>query len=123
MGSCSFRSEDRETLSSDQSTGIRSSGEDLSAPPNPPRYNPGSACRATALDPISGTDVMEPASPEARLLGHVEWDREAAASDCVRLRATVEGRRLVLRNQFVHVRDEDGPRSGFLARVAAGPFF
>lgn len=66
---------------------------------------------------------MPDTKPESPLLGHIEWDTESASSDTVRLRASVENRRLVVRNEFVQIRDEEGPRSGFLARVAAGPFF
>src|SRR5205085_9361159 len=62
-------------------------------------------------------------SPEARLIGHVDWDTEAAASERVRLRAPVASRHRVVRNQYVQVRDAEGPRTGFLARVASGPFF
>src|SRR5260370_30907426 len=58
-----------------------------------------------------------------RLLGHVEWDGAAAQSDRVFLKATVERGRRLTRNQYVRIRDEDGTRSGFLARLVAGPFF
>jgi hypothetical protein len=63
------------------------------------------------------------AEQDYRLLGHVEWDGAAATSDRVLLRATVEHGRRLMRNQYVRIRDEDGARSGFLARVVAGPFF
>jgi DNA helicase HerA-like ATPase len=66
---------------------------------------------------------MTEANPEARLLGHVAWDGATATSERVLVRATVVHRRLVQRNQYVRVQDEDGARSGFLARIVAGPFF
>jgi DNA helicase HerA-like ATPase len=66
---------------------------------------------------------MAQAEREARLLGHVAWDGSTATSERVMLRATVVNRQMVERNQFVRIKDEDGPRSGFLARIVAGPFF
>ena len=60
---------------------------------------------------------------QARLLGQVAWDGSAATSERVLLRAAVVNRRLLERNQYVRIHDEDGVRSGFLARVVAGPFF
>ena len=60
---------------------------------------------------------------EAPLLGHVAWDGTTATSERVLLRAGVRNRGLVERNQYVRIQDEDGVRSGFLARVVAGPFF
>src|SRR5438270_8467 len=66
---------------------------------------------------------MAEADPEARLLGHVAWDGSAATSERVLLRAGILNRSLVERNQYVRIQEEDGMRSGFLARVVAGPFF
>jgi hypothetical protein len=66
---------------------------------------------------------MTQANPSARLLGHVAWDGSLATSERVQLRASVTNRRLVERNQYVRIQDEDGNRSGFLARVLSGPFF
>jgi hypothetical protein len=60
---------------------------------------------------------------EARLVGHVAWDGSKAISERVLLRASVANRALVERNQYVRIQDENGPRSGFLARVLSGPFF
>jgi hypothetical protein len=53
----------------------------------------------------------------------VAWDGSTATSERVLLRAAVANRRLVERNQYVRIQDEDGRRSGFLARVVRGPFF
>ncbi len=58
-----------------------------------------------------------------RLLGNVAWDGSAATSDRVLLRASVVNRRLIARNQFVRIQDEEGVRAGFLARIVRGPFF
>src|SRR5438477_5841631 len=58
-----------------------------------------------------------------RLLGQVTWDGSAATSERVLLRASVADRRLVERNRYVRILDEDGMRSGFLGRVITGPFF
>jgi hypothetical protein len=66
---------------------------------------------------------MAATDQEARLLGHVAWDGSTATSERVLLRAAVANRRLVERNQYVRIQDEDGRRSGFLARVVRGPFF
>jgi hypothetical protein len=60
---------------------------------------------------------------QGRLLGQVAWDGSTATSERVLLRATVVARRLVERNRYVRIQDEDGVRSGFLARVITGPFF
>jgi hypothetical protein len=60
---------------------------------------------------------------EAKLLGHVAWDGATATSERVLLRASVTNRRLLERNQYVRIQDEDGVRTGFLARVTSGPFF
>ncbi|MCI0460563.1 MAG: ATP-binding protein [Gemmataceae bacterium] len=60
---------------------------------------------------------------EAKLLGHVAWDGTTATNERVLLRAHVLNRRLLERNQYVRIDDEDGIRAGFLARVVAGPFF
>jgi DNA helicase HerA-like ATPase len=62
-------------------------------------------------------------SQEAGLLGHVAWDGSTAVSERVLLRGLMTKRRLIERNQYVRIQDEDGPRSGFLARIVAGPFF
>src|SRR5437763_5355478 len=66
---------------------------------------------------------MIEANREARLLGHVAWDGATATSERVLLRASVLNRRRVERDQYVRIRDEEGARSGFLARVVTGPFF
>src|SRR5436190_563608 len=70
----------------------------------------------------AGRPMAEP-NREARLLGHVAWDGPPATSERVLLRAGVANRRLLERNQYVRIQDEDGVRSGFLARVVSGPFF
>jgi DNA helicase HerA-like ATPase len=62
-------------------------------------------------------------TPDFCLLGEVAFDGPQATSDRVLLRAPLDHSRRVLRNQYVRIVDEDGPRSGFLARVVAGPFF
>jgi uncharacterized protein len=56
-------------------------------------------------------------------LGNVSWDGSNATSERVLLRTNVHNRRLVERNQYVRIEDEEGGRTGFLARVVAGPFF
>jgi uncharacterized protein len=66
---------------------------------------------------------MALADQEARLLGHVAWDGSTATSERALLRASVANRRLVERNQYVRIHDEEGARSGFLARILTGPFF
>ncbi len=66
---------------------------------------------------------MAEAEAKARLVGEVAWDGAAATSERVLLRASVVSRRLVERNQYLRIQDEDGARTGFLARVVAGPFF
>ena len=66
---------------------------------------------------------MAEADHEDRLLGRVAWDGSTATSERVMLRAVVANRRLVERNQYVRIEDNDGVRSGFLARVLTGPFF
>ena len=66
---------------------------------------------------------MAEADREERPLGQIAWDGSTATSERVLLRAPVLNRRLVDRNQYVRIKDEDGARSGFLARVVAGPFF
>jgi uncharacterized protein len=60
---------------------------------------------------------------DLRHLGQVEWDGADAVNDRVLLRAPYQNSSRVLRNQYVHIRDEEGPRTGFLARIVAGPFF
>jgi DNA helicase HerA-like ATPase len=66
---------------------------------------------------------MMETEPRARLVGHVAWDGSTATSERVLLRAAVANRHLVERNLYLRIQDEEGERSGFLARVAAGPFF
>jgi DNA helicase HerA-like ATPase len=56
-------------------------------------------------------------------LGHVAWDGSTATSERVLLRANVVDRLHIERNQFVRILDDNGIRSGFLARIVAGPFF
>ncbi len=58
-----------------------------------------------------------------RYLGTIAWDGPAATSDRVLLHAPLENDRRILRNQYVRIHDEDGVRTGFLARIVAGPFF
>jgi len=60
---------------------------------------------------------------EAALLGQIAWDGSTATSERVILRAAVANRQVVERNHYVHIHDEGGVRSGFLARVVTGPFF
>jgi len=66
---------------------------------------------------------MTEGNQAARLLGHVAWDGSTATSERVQLRTTVANRRLVERNRYVRIQDEEGMRSGFLARILTGPFF
>jgi hypothetical protein len=66
---------------------------------------------------------MTNASPGATLLGEVTWDGSTATSERVLLRAHLPNRKLVERDRFVRIRDEQGQRSGFLARIVRGPFF
>jgi DNA helicase HerA-like ATPase len=66
---------------------------------------------------------MAEADGESRLVGQVAWDGSVATSERVLLRASVMNRKLVERNQYVRIRDAEGARSGFLARIVAGPFF
>jgi hypothetical protein len=66
---------------------------------------------------------MTDGGQESRLVGYVEWDGSVATSERVLMRATVANRRLVERNRFVRIQDADGMRTGFLARIVAGPFF
>jgi DNA helicase HerA-like ATPase len=60
---------------------------------------------------------------ENGLVGQVDWDGSAATSERVLLRASLTNRRLVERNRYVRIQDKDGVRSGYLARIIAGPFF
>ncbi|OAI48328.1 hypothetical protein AYO44_07425 [Planctomycetaceae bacterium SCGC AG-212-F19] len=60
---------------------------------------------------------------EPGFLGNVSWDGSTAVSERVLLRTNIVNRRLVERNQFVRIEDAEGARTGFLARVVAGPFF
>ncbi len=66
---------------------------------------------------------MSQAERSAKLLGQVGWDGSKAASERVLLRASVLNRRLIERNHYVRIQDEDGLRTGFLARIVRGPFF
>ncbi len=66
---------------------------------------------------------MADADADARLLGQVAWDGSDATSERVMLRAPVFSRRHIERNQYVRILDDEGGRSGFLARVVSGPFF
>jgi DNA helicase HerA-like ATPase len=65
------------------------------------------------------TTVLE----EAKLLGQIGWDGSTATSERVQLRASLLNRKYVERNHYVRIEDPEGERSGFLARVIAGPFF
>lgn len=60
---------------------------------------------------------------DGRLLGQVAWDDREATSERVMLRAPIFNRRHIERNQYVCILDDEGDRSGFLARVISGPFF
>ena len=60
---------------------------------------------------------------DPKLLGHVAWDGATATSERVLLRGSVANRKQIERNQYVRVHDENGARTGFLARIVAGPFF
>src|SRR5436309_15315836 len=60
---------------------------------------------------------------EANRIGEVACDGASATSERVLLRAPVNNRRHLNRNQYVRIKDEEGPRTGFLARIVAGPFF
>src|SRR5262245_14458182 len=60
---------------------------------------------------------------QGQLLGQVAWDGSEATSERVLLRASVLTRTLVERERYVRIQDEDGARSGFLARIISGPFF
>ena len=60
---------------------------------------------------------------ESVLLGRVAWDGNTATSERVLLKASVANRRLVGRNLYVRIQDEEGDRTGFLARILSGPFF
>ena len=60
---------------------------------------------------------------DSKLLGQVAWDGSTATSERVLLRGSIVNRKQIERNQYVRVQDDNGTRSGFLARVIAGPFF
>jgi DNA helicase HerA-like ATPase len=60
---------------------------------------------------------------DARLLGQIAWDGTDATNERVMLRAPVFSRRHIERNQYVRILDEEGGRSGFLARIISGPFY
>src|SRR5262245_37566512 len=66
---------------------------------------------------------MTKGSKEPGFLGNVSWDGSSATNERVLLRTSIANRRLVERNQYVRIDDAEGARSGFLARVVAGPFF
>src|SRR5262245_4691895 len=56
------------------------------------------------------------------VLGQVEWDSPDAGNEHVVMHAPASARNEVLRNRFVHVRDDVAGRD-FLARISDGPFF
>ncbi len=60
---------------------------------------------------------------EGTLLGHVAWDGTTATSERVQLRGNLGSRRHIERNRYVRIKDAEGARSGFLARIVRGPFF
>jgi DNA helicase HerA-like ATPase len=60
---------------------------------------------------------------EQGFLGNVSWDGPSATSERVLLRTSITNRQFVERNQYVRIDDPEGARTGFLARVVAGPFF
>jgi len=66
---------------------------------------------------------MADGTKEPGFLGNVSWDGSTATSERVLLRTSIANRQLVERNQYVRIDDPEGARSGFLARVVAGPFF
>jgi DNA helicase HerA-like ATPase len=66
---------------------------------------------------------VEDASNKPIRLGEIGWDGSAATSERVLLRASLVCRQFVERNHYVRIEDREGQRSGFLARVVAGPFF
>ena len=70
---------------------------------------------------IQGTGMHTKTAPnEPTLLGQIAWDGSTATSERVILRAAVVNRQVVERNHYVHIQDEGGVRSGFLARVVTG---
>jgi DNA helicase HerA-like ATPase len=58
-----------------------------------------------------------------KVLGQVAWDGPQASNERVIMRSPLINRERVLRDQFVHIVDPEGERSGFLGRIVAGPFF
>ncbi len=57
------------------------------------------------------------------MLGHVAWDGSSPTSERVLLRTTITNRAWIERNKYVRIEDNEGGRTGFLARVIGGPFF
>jgi hypothetical protein len=64
-----------------------------------------------------------PTSAEPLLLGHVVADAGHPTNERVALRASYHQRQRILRNQFVTISDALAPRTVFLGRLIAGPFF
>ncbi len=64
-----------------------------------------------------------PPPTERPLLGHVASDAADAINERVMMRAPYEQRHRVLRNQFVTITDIRSPKTVFLGRLIAGPFF
>ncbi|MBL8792343.1 MAG: ATP-binding protein [Planctomycetia bacterium] len=62
-------------------------------------------------------------SAQPGFLGTVSWDGANATSERVLLRTNIVNRQLVERNQYVRIDEAEGARTGYLARVVAGPFF
>ena len=60
---------------------------------------------------------------DLRHLGTVAWDGPSPNSDRVLMQSAFEDGPRITRNQYVRIHDEEGARSGFLARVVAGPFY
>lgn len=64
-----------------------------------------------------------PRKPGRMVLGQVAWDGPEACNERVIMRSALINRERILRDQYVHIVDPEGERSGFLGRIVAGPFF
>jgi DNA helicase HerA-like ATPase len=78
--------------------------------PSPTSQNP---------DPPAAGRAGPPNSP----LGYVDWDSAATSNERALMRTPLSNRDRIIRDQYVRIDDPLGDRSGFLARVVAGPFF
>jgi DNA helicase HerA-like ATPase len=56
-------------------------------------------------------------------LGHLDWDSSSTSNERAVMRSSIADRNRIIRDQYVHIKDEMGARSGFLGRIVAGPFF